>query len=337
MHEGKPLGEDEGSLMRYLMIVSIIVQVLVLWPNWANASVENGISNVIFVTLDGVRWQEVFKGLDLGLTADTYDTQVFKNLNGILAKDGILIGDRISGSEMTVSNSYNISLPAYQSLMAGYAQKCATNICGRIKVETVMERVRRELNLSKKEVAVFATWESIPLAVEHEKGNIKVGKTGGPDRETFAAAMKYLENNSPRFMYISLGDADHYAHTSNYTKYIETLKDYDRWLLELVHLVDSLPDYQGSTAIIVTTDHGRGNGIHWTGHGIQLPESKYVWLYARSPSTLGMGRLVKNRTYHHNDLRPTIESLFGLAPRNCYGCGDVIQEIYGLSFDECSN
>ncbi len=285
--------------------------------------------NVVLLTLDGVRWQEVFS------ESKDHNEAPFKLLKLLLSKEGILIGNKSLGSEMTVNNRFNLSLPGYQSLMAGTEVPCATNDCGRISVETMMERVRRELRLSKGEVATFATWSGIAKAVEHTQGSTHLVGSLNHDTETFAQALAYLEKERPRFLYISLGDADEFAHALNKKKYIDTLKMYDRWINELAGRLDAMDDYGNNTTLIVTTDHGRGSGFQWFDHGLHIPDAKYVWLYARNSKTNQVSNtdrtVLKNRPYNHSDIRPTIENLFGLAPNRCADCGRPIEELFSAN------
>jgi arylsulfatase A-like enzyme len=203
-----------------------------------------------------------------------------------------------------------------------------------------MERIRRELSLAKDQVASFISWSQVELAVEHIEGQTYIN-TGRPDsstqvhirldKDTMAEAMKYLEQNKPRLLYISLNDADDWGHKYQYPKYLETLRSYDQWIYDIVKKLETLGEYGRNTTLIVTTDHGRGTGILWGGHGWVIPDSKYVWLYARSPQTINRGRMLKNRIYTHADIRPTIEEALGLEPQLCPTCGFSIRALFKVA------
>ena len=77
-----------------------------------------------------------------------------------------------------------------------------------------------------------------------------------PDLYTFAQAMHYLEKYQPRFLWISLGDADDHAHDGNLTAYQQTLTFYDQAFDQLFSLLKKLHLDQ-DTMVIITTDHGR--------------------------------------------------------------------------------
>jgi bisphosphoglycerate-independent phosphoglycerate mutase (AlkP superfamily) len=289
---------------------------------------------------------------------------LFRNVQASLGKLGnnaFISGDRKNGSENTVSNSRNISLPAYQSIMAGRTTACRSNSCGRVEFETLQEKIRNELKLKKTDVATIASWEEIANAVELREGQtfvnaglkeIQEGRLssataalnkkqrdeapawgGRKDEHTFAQAVNYVKNNKPRFLFISLNDSDEWAHKGNYPQYVSTLKGYDEKIKTLFDTLSSMGAYGQSTTVIVTTDHGRGNGNYWTDHGRGSPESKYFWIYGKNLSK--RERIVGAPTevasngggYTHLDIRPTIEKLMGLKPTPCEGCGKVIQEL----------
>lgn len=311
--------------------------------------------NVVLVILDGVRWQEFFFGVDPSLSKND-SGDVFPNIWKDLIHEGITLGDHKKSGEMTVSNPALISLPAYQSIMAGQTQGCWTNSCGRIGVETLQERLVRELKTNKRRIATIASWEKIPNAVEHVAGTTFVNAAFQPlddgefdpefdaineaqkkdpppwggarfDRYTFAHALHYLKKHEPRFLFISLNDSDEWGHRSDYPRYLATLRQYDAWIKELVDTLKSMGEHGSNTTLLVTTDHGRGDDKAWANHGAFWPSSKYVWLYGRSPHTAG-GRAWSGIARSHLDIRPTIEAASGIAPISCKQCGHPLSELF---------
>jgi hypothetical protein len=312
-------------------------------------------ANVILLTLDGVRWEEVFRGVDDGLSVDA-NKSIFTYLTETLIKQGVLYGDRTKGESVRVANSAQNSLPGYQSIMAGATQPCSGNGCGRIKVETFPERIVRDLQLSPEQVATVASWERIAYAVEHVERTTFVNAGDRPllvgneplspdeaklndtqtkdsppwhdaryDKYTFAHAMSYLKAKRPRFLFISLNDSDEWGHKGDYDQYVKTLRQHDEWIKELVTTLDGMDQYGRNTTLIITTDHGRGEGNGWDDHGAGIADSGNVWIYGRSPYTEfskhAESAKPKKRapstpaTYTHLDIRPTIEATFGLKPK----------------------
>ena len=297
-------------------------------------------ANVILVMLDGVRWQEV--------AARPNGVPIFSYLQSSLSGNPrLFMNDR-------VANPYRVSLPAYQSIFAGSVQACSHNKCGRVSTETFPERFVHELKLHPKKVATLASWNRIACAVESKAKTTFVNageqpvfdgpmdaeqrhnnrlqgdrqwesenyrKAGRLDEHTYRHAMTYLHRHQPNFMFISFVDADFYGHQQDYAGYLEAIQRYDRWIEELITTLNEMGKYGRETAVIVTTDHGRGSTpATWGEHGVKLPESGRVWTYVHLPENSAF-RIVNTARHSHVDLRPTIESLLGLKPRACAGCG----------------
>ena len=306
--------------------------------------------NVILITLDGVRWEEVFRGVDPGQSVDP-NPQIFPFLTGTLAKQGVLFGNHGRGETVRVGNSHQNSLPGYQSIMACTTQPCGSNLCGRIPVETFPERLLHDLNLKPEQVATIASWDKIANAVEHVEGTLFVNAgnralkiDGDPindadaalnaaqakdvppwkdarwDKYTVGHALEYLKAKRPRFLFVSLNDSDEWGHKGQYDQYVATLRQQDNWIRDIVTTLDGMGEYGRNTTLIITTDHGRGEGNDWDDHGVGYPDSGNVWIYARSPYT-EKAPAAQLRTpasavvYSHLDIRPTIETVFGLEPK----------------------
>lgn len=293
-------------------------------PLPAAAPAPQAPQNVVLVMSDGVRWQEFLGDKPDSFLAEGDKAPTFPRFWSTLAGQGVVFGDA------EISNGAELSLPAYESIFAGFKQPCPDNDCARVPVETFPERLKRELGLAAAQVAAVASWPKIELAFSHAAGAVAAdaGQGGATrdDAETFPRALDYLRAQKPRFLFISLNDADEWAHKGDYPKYLETLRRYDAWLADLTAALDGLGDYGKNTTLIVTTDHGRGVLWDWKNHG-HRPWARRVWLYARGPRVPKNG--VRAAGGRHADIRPTVESLLGLAPRACPGCGAVLREIAG--------
>lgn len=294
--------------------------------------------NVILVTLDGVRWVEFFAGSDPMLTPNA--TKLFPLFHQKLEARGQAYGDPASNSVMTVGNSANASLPGYMSLFAEREQSCLTNYCKRTTVPTFLDRLNDELGFNASDVAVFASWSKVRRAVTG-RDDVATIQTGGfdlsgetthPDRELLDDAFEtdrgtvlngfaYLREVRPRFLYLSFLDSDRRGHQKRYDEYVATLNAYDRLLGALIDRLDAAGDYGRKTALVVTTDHGRGVWDQWNEHGPQIPASADVWAFVMLPPDSAEFSLVRRdaRTFSHHDVRYTIETLFGLGTRS--GCG----------------
>jgi hypothetical protein len=290
--------------------------------------------NVILVTLDGVRWEELFGGMDPMLSPRASPAPLFAEFHRRIAPRGRLYGSPFAHSEMQTATVANASLPGYSSIFAETHQSCLTNFCSRISVPTFLDRLHDELFIPRDELAVFASWPKLSLAVTG-RDDVAVVKAGGydlsgagehPERElleedfemdrgTVLEGFDYLARRSPRFLYLSLLDSDRFGHQANYDRYVKVLRAYDRLLVKLVARLDAAGAAGRKTALIITTDHGRGLWDQWSEHGPQTPASSRVWAFAMLPADATELSLEKPdaRVFNHHDVRYSIETLFGLS------------------------
>ncbi len=288
--------------------------------------------NVVLVTFDGVRWQELFAGTDELLSGE--QQALFPTFWSKIAPRGVVYGDPRTGSAMTVSTAANASLPGYTSIYAEVDQGCLTNSCGRITVPTFVDRLKDELSLPQEQLAVFAAWPKLKLAVtgrddvavvhaadfdlsaekEHPMAPM-LEESLEFDRGPLLDGFKYLKEQHPRFLHLSFLDSDRYGHQANYTRYAQVLATYDRLLGKLVDLLDASGEYGQKTALIITTDHGRGQWDQWSEHGPHVPASARVWSFVMLPPGANDFSLEEPtaRSFEHHDVRYTVETLFGLS------------------------
>ena len=304
-----------------LILLGLLLPIL----SWGNTCEHKG-PNLIFFTWDGVR------------TSDLFQEKNFPNLWHKSSPQGMILG---GGNRMRIASDIAVSLPSYQAMMAGKATPCRKNNCGPIKVTTVLEDLRQKLNLSLRDVAVFASWDKIIEAAAKDPSQITHGvfpqifddgtgdefmlqiqkqamedlpkwKGSRKDKYTFELARHYLKKHCPRVLWISLVDADEFGHDGDFPGYKSALKNYDQYLQTLLQDVSGMGSYGEHTTLIVTTDHSRGVGPFWKGHGFTHSSEKKVFLLAFGRGVVEYGRQRTRGTHHM--LRPTFEALMGLAP-----------------------
>jgi hypothetical protein len=72
--------------------------------------------------------------------------------------------------------------------------------------------------------------------------------------------------------------------------YLQAAHAADRFLRDLWETLRSMPAYAGKTALIVTTDHGRGGTTaDWTDHGPKVEGAEYLWIAVLGPGTPALG------------------------------------------------
>jgi hypothetical protein len=151
--------------------------------------------NLVSVTLDGVRWQEVFNGADKNLIEDpnfvAHPEQLkaeFWNDNAkkrqqllmpfitqVIAKQGSIIGNRAQVSNMSVSNPWYFSYPGYSEILTGEVDE---NINSNAKVpnpnHTILERLEHQQASFKNKTALFGSWDVFPSIVNAKRSQIYV-------------------------------------------------------------------------------------------------------------------------------------------------------------------
>jgi hypothetical protein len=138
--------------------------------------------NAILVLVDGLRWQEVFRGAEEDLItkengavdhpetvkakywADTPEARrelLMPFLWTVVAKQGQLFGDEDHGGVMRVSNVYKFSYPGYSEMIVGFADpRINSNDPTPNPNVTVLEWLNQRPRLAG-HVAAFGTWENV--------------------------------------------------------------------------------------------------------------------------------------------------------------------------------
>ena len=160
--------------------------------------------NIIIITTDGFRWQEVFKGMDSVIANNPKYNQgdseyLYKNFWGSTENErrkkllpflwstvvtkGQIFGNRTLGSKVDNANPYWFSYPGYSEIFTGYAD---TNINSNSYPPnpniTVLEYLNKQPRLKGK-VAAFGAWEAFDRILNEERSGIHVvsgfNKMGG--------------------------------------------------------------------------------------------------------------------------------------------------------------
>lgn len=148
---------------------------------------------MILVAIDGVRWQEVFRGVDpeLGRKAGMIGTEVMgpRQLLPVIYRrffdEGAMLGAPGSGGEVWASGPNFMSLPGYREMLSGDPGGCLNNGCGPIERPTLADRVRESLARRDEDVALISSWETIEraAAVHPERVVVSTGRHGGVTRD----------------------------------------------------------------------------------------------------------------------------------------------------------
>ena len=326
--------------------------------------------NVVLLTLDGLRIQEVFGGMDPLLAekrmekkSGIYDLERARRrfwrdtpgerraallpfFWGTLAPQGIVLGDKEKGSSVQPLNRLLFSAPGYAELLTGQPQPdVTTNDVKRYPHRTVLEFVRNELRLGKRQVATIGSWdgfgtlssseadafftntgyEKVPAGIATPRmaflGDLQfqimaLWEEGRSDAVTFNIALEYLRTQRPRLLYIALDESDDWAHARRYDRLLDYLNVVDGYLRRLWRTLESIDQYRGRTTLILTTDHGRGvTTSDWVEHDKGIAGSEDIWIAVIGPDTPDHGELAPYPTVHQSDVAATLLHFFGLDGR----------------------
>jgi Type I phosphodiesterase / nucleotide pyrophosphatase len=150
--------------------------------------------NVILITVDGLRIQELFGGMDPIVSGNDkrsgiYDLErararywrptreerreaLMPYFWKTLAPRGIVLGDKEKGSSVLVTNPLLFSAPGYAEILTGRPQAdVTTNDVKRYPHPTILEFARRELKLDGRQVATFGSWEGFKTLSSSREGD----------------------------------------------------------------------------------------------------------------------------------------------------------------------
>jgi len=166
----------------------------------ASAQAAPADRRVVLVTLDGMPWTEVFHGADPERAADrafvTELAAVKKEfvdppdraralmpfLHDVVAKQGVLLGDRDHGSCVAVANDQWFSYPGYNEILTGKPDPAIrSNAHGPNRNVTVLEWLNRQPGFKGKVQAV-ASWTTFRDILSASRSGVPVnaGWDGAP-------------------------------------------------------------------------------------------------------------------------------------------------------------
>ncbi len=150
--------------------------------------------NVILVTFDGYRWQDLFTGADKhlvnepALVKDTAKTKaqywaetpqerrarLMPFFWSTIAKQGLLIGNRKLGSAMSLTNLYKFSFPGYNEIFTGHKDiRINSNEYGDDPNRNIFDFLASQKPFEHK-VAAIANWDAFPKIINAHRNGVPV-------------------------------------------------------------------------------------------------------------------------------------------------------------------
>jgi len=286
--------------------------------------------NVIIVLVDGLRWQEVFRGPDPAFTSQEKWKSVgtmYPNaealmpfLHSVIGQKGQLYGNRDKNCLVTLANPHHFSYPGYNEQIAGfYDPRITSNEKKPNPNRTVLDFLN-EKPAYKGKVTVFAAWDVVDgiqntahtgVTVNAGITPMKLAKSSARmellndlkadlhhpwgtepyDAITFHTALEYIKLAQPKVVWITFGETDEFAHEGNYAAYCQAAHRTDKFLKTLWDYLQTALTYRGKTTLIVAPDHGRGRDAdQWPNHGATVPGAEEVWVAIIGPHTPALGQ-----------------------------------------------
>lgn len=341
---------------------------------------QNKIENIIVVTTDGLRWQEVFKGMDSTLANDPRFNQNQKDyiyasywhanegerrkkllpfIWSGLAGYGQLYGNRAHNNFVNTANPYWFSYPGYNEMFTGFADTAInTNSYPDNPNLNVFEFLNNQPGY-KGRVAAFGSWEAYDRILRKKTAGYPViaafdtidwknatyteqiinkmkqdsykadEEAGCMDVFTHYQALEYLKTKQPKVLYIAYLETDEWAHSKMYRSYLDAAHHVDGWLQQLWNYLQSSPAYKNKTALLITTDHGRGdiNKAQWTSHGAKIEGAGEIWFAVLGPGIPAKGEVKTTMQLYQRQIAQTIALLLGKTFSATHPVAPAIEQI----------
>lgn len=344
---------------------------------------KNKTQNIILVTIDGFRWQEVFNGAD---SSFLHNKQLVENTSKYekrywndnlserrkmllpfiwetMAAQGQIYGNRTKGCFVNVKNPYWFSYPGYNEILTGFAdERINSNEFGPNPNTGVFEMMNKSAEFNGR-IATFASWDAFNDILNEKRSGLLVNsgfekveglnnnnkievlndiQTALPDifdgvrldAVTFNMGFEYLKEKNPRILYLSFDETDDFAHGGKYNDYLNSAHNADEFLKKLWDWVQHNPAYKDKTTLLVTCDHGRGEGpVGWKSHGRETAHSDQTWFAVIGPDTPSMGEITEGQ-YYNNQYAKTMAALLGFDYKNQNPVGPAIDLVLGKKAGE---
>jgi len=326
----------------------------------ASASPSTRDGRVVLVTIDGVRWQEVFEGSSPEFSGRpaVSPAELMPRTAKLVASRGVALGATMPGcGTVHTAGASNVSLPGYTEIFTGHASHCLDNSCAQVPESVLDEAARVDPDAG---AASIGAWEVLSRAVsggqegvfvsvgrswpEGARGSaalaelFAVGQAADPypghgwyrpDTATAAIALAYYREAAPALFHIGLGDTDEYGHRGEYVSYLDALTRADTMIGALSDLLDTMGAVGEKTTVIITADHGRNSDF--VNHGVFHPESGRSFVIAFGGNVPVNGIACPRRDLTLADIAPTIRVLMGLPRDTSDGAGKAIELVIGPS------
>lgn len=175
--------------------------------------------NVVLITLDGLRWQEVFSGIERRLalsedysglsdklmdefwddSADVRAQKLLPFLHDVVFKKGTYVGNRDQASCAKVSNDWYFSYPGYSEILTGIVNPSLSSNAKTPNPERSIFELLNAVPEFKGRSAAFASWDVFPFILNTQRSGLHVNafhKEEDPQSE-FELLLNRLSEDTP--------------------------------------------------------------------------------------------------------------------------------------------
>jgi hypothetical protein len=169
---------------------SILVLGLLLAAARATSAADLKTQNVVLITTDGLRWQEVFTGAEQELinkqhggvadakaieekfwreTPEARREALLPFFWNKIAREGQLYGNLPKGSSAQITNTMKFSYPGYNEILTGFADPSIDSNAKKPNLNfTVLEWLHRRPGFGGK-VAAYSAWDVVPYIINRDR------------------------------------------------------------------------------------------------------------------------------------------------------------------------
>lgn len=257
-----------------------------------------------------------------------------------IAREGQVLGNVERGSSVRCENGLKFSYPGYSEMIVGFHDpRIDSNAKRENPNASVLEWLHAKPAFAGR-VAVVGVWDVVPSIVRSNRSGFFVhaafeplevtpmtraaqllnelrSDVGSPwdsmpyDAFAFHAAREVLDAQRPRVMWITFGETDEWAHAGDYARYLDAARRTDAFVARLWDALQAQPQYRDRTTLLVSTDHGRGDGPRWTDHGEDVDGAEQIWIAALGPDTLALGERANASEHTQGQIAATLAALLG--------------------------
>jgi len=200
----------------FFFVLALVPGASLALPRSTPAIAAHKSENVVLVTIDGLRWQEVFGGADESLmtkdaggltdvdatkakfwrdTPEKRRAELMPFLWSVVVGEGQLFGNQKKGSVARVTNGHNFSYPGYNELLTGAPDpRIDSNDKNPNPNVTVLEWLNAKPSFHD-HVGAFCTWDVFPFILNRERSHLFVNAALEPlDEPNLTDRQKFLND-----------------------------------------------------------------------------------------------------------------------------------------------